>query len=250
MQEPDYSILAKLNKPTSKNVKRVTIVGQRFHLLTVYALVGYIKTRQAISYWLCRCDCGNWNIVARPKLQKGYAKSCGCYRAVATTQTHTTHGMTSTRIYRIWVGMQSRCLDSNCNSYQDYGGRGITVCERWLGFDGFTNFLADMGQPTTDQHSLDRINNNGNYEPTNCKWSDKYEQARNNRHNHYLTAQGETYCASQWAEITGIKSGLILARIRRGWSAEEALRFKERPPRNYRRIKDLGTNSPSRRWPV
>src|SRR5262245_29421357 len=140
MREPDYSILAKLTQPTSKNVKRVSIVGQRFHYLTVYALMGYIKTRQAISYWLCRCDCGNWNIVARPKLQKGYAKSCGCYRVINGILVNQTHGKSRTRVWRIWVGMQSRCYDVNCNSYDGYGGRGIFVCDQWRGDGGFANF--------------------------------------------------------------------------------------------------------------
>lgn len=249
--QTDITIPSHLRPPTSQNRKlRKSIVGQKFNRLTVYGLVGFTKTRQSISHWLCRCKCGNFSIVAKPKLLKGTTKSCGCQNLKELRALSTTHGMSQTRIFRIWVGMQSRCYDPNCESFKDYGARGITICDRWRGSQGFTNFLTDMGQPTTDQHSIDRKENNGNYEPANCKWSDRYEQARNNRHNHYLTAQGETYCASQWAEITGIKSGLILARIRRGWSAEEALKFKERPPRNSRWIKRLSAMHPSPPTPV
>ncbi len=228
MQEPDYSILAKLKPATSKNVKRVTIVGQRFHRLTVYSLAGYIHTRQQISYWLCRCDCGTFRIIARPKLQRGYTKSCGCYIAEIRGLATRTHRMTNTRVYRIWTGANSRCHDPNCESYQSYGARGIYVDERWRGYNGFSNFYADMGEPPSKNYSLDRINNDGPYSPENCKWSDKYEQARNTRRNRYLTAQGQTYCLSEWAEMTGLKQGLIARRLFRGWPIEEALEFKER----------------------
>jgi len=228
MREPDYSILSKLTQPTSKNVKRVSVAGQRFHRLTVYGLMGFIKTRQRISYWLCRCDCGNWSIVARPKFQRGYTKSCGCYINEIRGVKQRTHRMTGTRIWRIWVGVTSRCYDTNCESYPGYGGRGITIADRWRGYEGFSNFFKDMGHPPSDDYSLDRIDNDGPYSPENCKWSDKYEQARNTRRNRFLTANNQTYCIAQWSEITGLKQGLIAARLRRGWSDEEALAFKKR----------------------
>ncbi len=231
MPELNLTILSKLRQPTAKRVKRVSIVGQKFHRLTVYALMGYIRTRQQISYWLCRCECGNWSVVARPKLQKGYIKSCGCYNLEQAPLRSRTHGMRRTRTYGIWVGMISRCHNLNDENYPNWGGRGIYVCDRWR--YSFENFFADMGEPPA-KHSIDRTDNDGPYSPENCEWADKYRQARNTRRNHYLTAQGQTYCAAEWAVMTGISSMLILRRIRRGWNPDEALEFKERPPRNYR----------------
>jgi hypothetical protein len=206
--------------------------------------MGYQKTSQAQSYWLCRCICENWNIVAKGKLKSGKTKSCGCHKDQAVGDRNRTHGLSRSRSHNIWCGIHSRCYDPNSQSYEGYGGRGIIVCERWHGPNGFANFLLDMGEPPSQEYSLDRKNNDGPYSPENCKWSDRYEQARNTRRNRYLTAQDQTYCISQWSEITGLKQGLIAARVRRGWSDEEALEFKERIHRKPLKTKWLRANSP------
>lgn len=133
----------------------------------------------------------------------------------------TTHNMSGTRINRIWKNMKTRCNNPNADNYRFYGGRGIAVCERWNSFD---NFFADMGQPPTDNHTLDRIDPNGNYEPSNCRWLTIEKQQRNKRSNVFLTFKGKTMCVSEWADELGLKSATIYQRIRRGLPIEKILK--------------------------
>ena len=138
-----------------------------------------------------------------------------------------THGCarrrSRTREYQAWASMRSRCFYRRNNRYHSHGGRGIKVCDRWLGLAGFANFLADMGPKPTPQHQLDRINNDGNYEPGNCRWATPIEQARNRRTNRHITFNGKTLCITQWATLTGLNRRTIIARLDKGWSAEQAL---------------------------
>lgn len=135
--------------------------------------------------------------------------------------------------YRIWIGMKVRCFQSKHPSYQRYGARGITVCDRWK--DSFANFYADMGKRPSKNHSLDRIDNNGNYTPENCRWATREEQMRNTRHSTLLTYRGQTKTMAEWAEITGLKPATITTRYTKyGWSVEQTLstpvlRVKNRP---------------------
>lgn len=231
MREPDYSILSKLRAPTSQNAKlRKSIVGQTFGRLTIYALMGHERTRQAMSFWLCRCRCNNFRIVAKGKLTSGRTISCGCYKKelLKSGAMSRSHGLSKTRLYRIWGWIYTRCYNHNSENYPDYGGRGIQMCDRWLIFQ---TFREDVGEPPSDKHSIDRIDVNGNYEPSNWRWATQIEQARNKRNNHLITANGETRCLAAWAELTGLKQGLIARRIRRGWPVDEALEFKERKRR-------------------
>ncbi len=122
--------------------------------------------------------------------------------------------------YGIWMGINSRCRNRHVKAYNNYGGRGISVCERWR---CFASFLEDMGPRPSIKHQIERINNNGNYEPGNCKWATRKEQCRNKRNNRLLTFKGETRCVREWAEITGIGEGVIQDRIERGWNTEKAL---------------------------
>jgi len=127
--------------------------------------------------WRCACDCGGESLVDVGKLRIGNTKSCGCHKASVLGISTTKHGMHGTRTYRIWKAMRSRCNNPNVTQYKDWGGRGITVCERWGRFE---NFLADMGEAPPDR-SLDRIDVDGNYEPSNCRWATRLEQAHNTR---------------------------------------------------------------------
>ena len=133
------------------------------------------------------------------------------------------HGMKKTAIYFSWKNMQDRCLNKNCSSYKNYGGRGIKICSEWLGRNGFRNFYKDMGDKPSDQHSIDRRDNNGNYEPDNCRWATRIEQANNKRNNRYYKYENESLTITQWCRKLGINSWTVKSRIKRGASFEEAI---------------------------
>ncbi len=152
---------------------------QRFGRLVAQWPVGRLGVGQVA--WLCLCDCGNFKTISRNKLITGHTKSCGCLVAEVSRRRFTTHGHNSRGVrsseYTTWDAMIQRCTNPHCCQFRNYGGRGISVCKRWMKFE---NFFADMGRRPTGK-SIDRINNNGNYEPGNCKWSTPSEQLRNRR---------------------------------------------------------------------
>lgn len=178
--------------------------------------------------------CGNQFEVGLSRIGLGYTKSCGCI----ANKGRIIHGgatkLGRTTEYKTWCDMRRRCFDKKYEQYMDYGGRGIIVCERWLGKQGFINFLSDMGKKPSLKHSIERINNNGNYEPANCKWATKKEQGRNRRNNRYLEYNGERKLISDWAEDIGVPSCLLTKRLSRGWSVEMALTT---PRNNTKKIK-------------
>ena len=156
------------------------LTGQRFEKLTVVVF----HSREGKSYiWKCLCDCGKVCLKNGNHLRSGSAKSCGCLKRGAKTK----HGLIRLSEYKAWQNMKARCLNPNDISFKNYGERGIKVCDRWK--NSFSNFLSDMGRKTSDQHSLDRINVNGNYEPSNCRWATDIEQNNNTRRNKKLIVQ-------------------------------------------------------------
>ena len=132
------------------------------------------------------------------------------------------HNHTGTYVYRIWKGMKERCYNTKRDNYTYYGGRGIKVCDKWL--NSFENFLSDMGFPPSNNHSIDRIDVNGNYCPENCRWATNKVQFRNRRNCRQIYHNGSVKCLSDWSEIYGIKVHTLMARLNRGWSMERALR--------------------------
>lgn len=206
-------------KPVHKNfVDRTGLVYGR---LTVISYQG--KDKNNNSLWLCKCSCGNTKTTRGNALSSGATKSCGCLKAIGRKPTH---GMCKTSEYNIWAGMVARCNNPNKHNYYKYGGRGITVCKRWLKFE---NFYKDMGPRPTLKHEIDRKDNNKGYFPGNCRWATRSENNRNTRHNHLLTYKGETKCIAAWSEETGIHEGTLRTRIRKGWSPERVI---ETPPAN------------------
>lgn len=196
----------------------IDLTGQRFGRLV--ALRRSENTPNNRVTWLCRCDCGTEKIVAAYRLRDDTTKSCGCLGIDIHTQRLTKHGKYGTRIYRIWHGMVRRCANPTRAGYARYGGRGIAVSDRWHSFD---TFLADMGEPPTAAHSLDRIDNNGPYAPDNCRWATPKEQSANSKRPTFITHGNRRLNLSEWAAELGLNAGAISNRIRSGWPPELAV---------------------------
>jgi hypothetical protein len=162
--------------------------------------------------WLCRCDCGTERFVRGSEIYLGNSTSCGCTRR--------RHGMTKTRTFKSWDSMKQRCLNPNSPDYSRYGGLGITVCERWL--SSFENFLADMGE-RPDGKSLDRIDNDGNYEPSNCRWATASEQQFNKKANLKLEYQGQIRSIVDLSSESGVPLKILRWRLDNGWNTARAI---------------------------
>lgn len=177
--------------------------------------------------WECECVCGTRRAVRGSRLGSGRSQSCGCLhkeiqrKRLTGNNIRGTHGMTKTPEFRAWTGMIQRCYNANHSAHPRYGGRGIKVCDRWV--DSFENFFEDMGARPR-KGTLDRIDNNGDYTPENCRWATRKDQANNRSSNHLITACGETKTISEWAKALGTSDSTIRNRIRvLGWSKEDAV---------------------------
>lgn len=240
------------------------LTGRRFGRLVV---TDFVETRRyktgALARWLCRCDCGTDTVVFANSLTSGRQVSCGCHKREYLIRTKTTHGLSRSPEYGIWITMLGRCRNHKDDGYKDYGGRGIQVK-----YACFEEFIADVGRRPTPDMSIDRIDVNGHYEAGNCRWATAIEQANNTTRNRivdgksvaqwardvdasygtihgriqsgwdetravsepvrkkqrrFATIDGKTHCVAEWARITGISEWTIYMRIRRGWSPERAI---------------------------
>lgn len=209
--------------------------GQKFGRLTAIKIVG--KNKNGSRQWLCKCECGNDAVVDQHRLSSGHTKSCGCI----SKEMYYVHGLSRSRINKIYRGMRGRCYNKKLKSYKDYGGRGIKICEEWLDDEkGFMNFYRwSMENGYSDNLTIDRKDVNGDYEPFNCRWVDRKTQQNNTRRNDYIEFNGETHTLSEWAEIVGIKNKTLYTRLYYyGWSVERAL--TEKVHVEFSRKKEVG----------
>lgn len=203
-------IMSRQNMRERSRLKRETLNGTRYTNLVILAPVWHDQSNSWRAK--CICDCGKETIVRYAKLVRGGTKSCGCRGPL-------THGGSGTVEYRAWGSMLSRCRATS-KDYVNYGGKGITVCARWQEFE---NFLEDMGKRPYSTASVDRIDNTGNYEPSNCRWASKKEQANNTSTVKLLTYNGQTMCLDDWGIFLGGGKNLVRDRLKIGWPVEKAL---------------------------
>jgi hypothetical protein len=188
------------------------ITGERFGKLVA---IRRAEVRNRNVYWLFACDCGRQRELQRSNVTRGVQKSCGCIKPQKA------HGVGGTPEYKAWHSMVARCTDPDHHQYRNYGARGIRVCEQWLSDPAA--FVADMGKRPSARHSIDRRNNDGHYEPGNCRWATAKQQGRNTRANTVITWNGKTQCIAEWADELGVPSARISSRFRRGKPLEMVL---------------------------
>lgn len=200
------------------------LVGRTFSQLTVRRFAGYPERHPSKAQWLCDCSCGTHGLtVFGYNLKNGNTNSCGCFKIAQTKKTNSTHRQSKTRLYSVYHVMLARCYDPENARYPLYGARGIRVCRRWRGKNGFVNFAADMGERPRRKLSLERKNNNGPYSSINCRWASQKEQTRNRRGNVVAVFRGHKACLAEHCERLGVPYSRVHWRIQRGWSLERAL---------------------------
>jgi len=199
--------------------KLIDLTGQRFGSFTVIKRGPRKGAKSLEIYWECKCDCGTRMLVRGGSLRWGQSKSCGIGKCAANFK----HGHSAndkiSSTYNAWNSMQTRCTNPSAKYFERYGGRNITVCKRW---GTFKEFLADMGEKPKGK-SLDRIDNEGNYEPSNCRWATLQEQAGNQSTSRRYTFLGQTCCISEWARRSGVSRNVLLHRLNKGWPIEKAV---------------------------
>jgi hypothetical protein len=209
--------------------KKLDLGGKQFGRWTVLERgETYTDTKgKRRSQWLCRCECGTEKLVLQDNLVRGLTKSCGCYEKERARELisknrpkGTEHGMSDTRIYKIWDGIKQRCYRTYSSVYEYYGGRGITVCDEWK--EDFMSFYTwAMKNGYSDELTIDRKDVNGNYEPSNCRWATMKEQQNNKTNNHFLTINNETHTVTEWERIANLPPFTIFKRLRSNWEVNE-----------------------------
>jgi len=211
---------------------RVNLQGLRFGLLTVISLA--VKAPNGEAMWLCKCDCGNEIEVRRGSLRSGLTRSCGClkHKGLQTDLIIFDEKEALYRTKKRLMAMRFRCYNIKNKYYKDYGGRGITVCDRWMDKKtGLHNFIADMGLIPSLHHQIDRIDNDGPYSPENCIWTICSINNTHKRNSHMITYKGKNQCLSVWAKEMGLSYAALCSRLKRkNLTLEEALTL----PKGYR----------------
>lgn len=205
------------------------ISGQKFGRLTaLYKLNNYHDKKH--TKWLCICECGNLKEANYDHLRNNKTKSCGCYRKEKTKELHSKPSKCYTRLYKTWQNMKDRCYNKNKDSYKNYGSNGIVVCDEWKhNFETFYDWAMDNDY--RENLTIDRIDPNGNYEPSNCRWLTIEDQQRNRRNNINFTHNGETHCLTEWCEILDLKYSTVQRRRhKQHLSIEKALGLEVKNP--------------------
>ena len=195
------------------------LTNKKFNRLTVLERA---ENQNNKIMWKCRCDCGNIVNVFSSNLLCNRTKSCGCLKDEKLIQRSTKHNQRHTKLYEIWKSMKQRCLNPNNRGYKNYGGRGITICDEWIhDFQSFYEWSKKNGY--NSNLSIDRIDNNGNYCPENCRWTDRHTQCNNTRVNHYINYNNETKTLADWVKTTKLSYSCVFTRLKKGWSIDKAL---------------------------
>ncbi|GAK09592.1 hypothetical protein [Geomicrobium sp. JCM 19038] len=195
------------------------LTGKRFGKLIVLRITDKRMGRSVC--WECRCDCGNIIVTGSHLLKSGNTKSCGHHNNGKNNGNYE-HGLFDQNLYKRWQGMKTRCYNSKTSQYKDYGGRGIIICDEWLNdFKSFYRWAIDNGYKENLQ--IDRIDNDGNYEPSNCRWVTLKQNSNKRRSSHYVTIDNETKTIADWCLIYKISNNVVRVRISRGWNEEKAI---------------------------
>ena len=222
----------------------VDLTGQRFGRLTVVKYAGVNSSSRAM--WECVCDCGGKKITSGKNLKSGWALSCGCLQRETRANNgkkNKTHGQKGTRLYNTWAHMKQRCENPKNDDYNNYGGRGICVCDEWQEFEPFYEWAMSNGY--NEKLTIDRIDVNGNYEPNNCRWADAYTQHNNTRTNTYVVYKGQRKTASQWSRELKISKCRLYRQLKNGKTLEEIINT---PPRGSHYLEVDGQKHTIAEW--
>jgi hypothetical protein len=224
---------------------KIDITNKRFGRLV--ALRVDDKTKYGQMKWLCKCDCGNEKSIIMSSLTKGRTFSCGCYHRDTRATCSIKHGMSKTPEYTAWQAVITRATNKNFIGAKNYSKRGIGVCARWL--NSFDNFIKDMGKRPSPNHSIERVNNDKGYYPSNCVWATRDVQNRNKRSNIKIEIDGVTKCLSDWLLVFGKTIGMVAARRKRGMSIVEALTSPQKIHKINSTFLTIGTiTKPIKEW--
>lgn len=203
---------------------KIDLMNKRYGRLVVVGREEIIKGKK--TRWICRCDCGNISFVDTYGLKSGRAKSCGCLSLEKMTNSKIKHGDSNTRLYGIWNGMKKRCNNPNYEHYHRYGGRGIQICNEWEhNYENFKEWALQSGYKADLE--IDRTNNDGNYEPSNCSWQTREKQVRNRSNTVYIEYKGDKKTLSEWCEINKTNYKLAHQRYKRGWNYERIFKLMQ-----------------------
>jgi len=210
----------------SKSIELKSLVGEKHNRLTVLKQVKSVYNKRR---WECLCVCGNKTESTTGDLRGGHKKSCGCLLRETRSKNSTIHGYCGTRLHGVWRGMRQRCNNPNNPGYKNYGGRGVKISPEWKTMKKFGKWALENGYK--EYLTIDRIDNDGDYSPENCRWATVKKQANNRRSNRWIEFEGETRTIYDWSKKTGIGHKLLAYRIEAGWPMEDVFNKQ----RNFRK---------------